>query len=134
MTDQEILDNAPEGASVSDITGEYFDEYNNHLNKQGFWSEKDTSPVSPRSLEDIRRIVELEKERNVEYIPLDDRQLVYLTVDDLNLIKLEQQAKGVERVLCENSLSLVKRERMVLKRIMKQLHEKAKALKEQLKP
>ena len=60
MTDQEILDNAPEGASVSDITGEYFDEYNNHLNKQGFWSEKDTSPVSPRSLKDIRRIVELE--------------------------------------------------------------------------
>ena len=44
---------------------------------------------------------------------------------------LEQEAKGVKRVLCENSLSLVKRERMVLKRIMKQLHEKANALKEQ---
>jgi hypothetical protein len=57
------------------------------------------------------RIAELEKERDVR--------------------DLEQQAKGVERVLCENSLSLVKRERMVLKRIMKQLHEKAKALKEQ---
>ena len=58
-----------------------------------------------------KRIAELEKERDVR--------------------DLEQQAKGVERVLCENSLSLVKRERMVLKRIMKQLHEKAKALKEQ---
>ena len=57
-----------------------------------------------------KSIAELEKERDVR--------------------DLEQQAKGVERVLCENSLSLVKRERMVLKRIMKQLHEKAKALKE----
>ena len=61
MNNQKILDDAPEGAGVSDITGEYFDEYNNHLNKQGFWSEKDTSPVSPRSLADIKRIVELEK-------------------------------------------------------------------------
>ena len=57
------------------------------------------------------RITELEKERDAR--------------------DLEQQAKGFERVLCENSLSLVKRERMVLKQIMKQLHEKAKALKEQ---
>lgn len=60
MTDQEIIDSAPEGASVSDITGQYFDEYNNHLNSQGFWSEKDTSPISPRSLVDIKRIIELE--------------------------------------------------------------------------
>ena len=60
MTDQDILDNAPEGASVSDITGQYFDEYNNHLNSRGFWSEKDTSPISPRSLVDIKRIIELE--------------------------------------------------------------------------
>ena len=76
MTNQKILDNAPKGAGVFDITGEYFDEYNNHLNKQGFWSQKDTSPVSPRSLEDIRRIVELEKERDIR--------------------DLEQQAKGLE--------------------------------------
>ncbi len=55
------------------------------------------------------------------------------TQEEVEIIKLEQEAKGVERVLCENSLSLVKRERMVLKRIMKQLHEKANALKEQVK-
>ena len=78
-----------------------------------------------------KRNAELEKTWSVEYMPIDDRQLVYLTADDLKRIKLEQEAKGVERVLCENSLSLVKRERMVLKRIMKQLHEKANALKEQ---
>ena len=77
------------------------------------------------------RIAEFEKKWSVEYMPIDDRQLVYLTADDLKRIKLEQEAKGVKRVLCENSLSLVKRERMVLKRIMKQLDEKAKALKEQ---
>ena len=60
MNNQEILDNAPKGASVSDITGQYFDEYNNHLNSRGFWSEKDTSPISPRSLADIAKIEELE--------------------------------------------------------------------------
>ena len=60
MNNKEILDNAPDGASVSDITGQYFDDYNNHLNSLGFWSEKDTSPISPRSLADIAKIEELE--------------------------------------------------------------------------
>tara|TARA_R110000772_G_scaffold184382_1_gene295399 strand:- start:149 stop:451 length:303 start_codon:yes stop_codon:yes gene_type:complete len=44
-------------------------------------------------------IAELEKRRDVEYVTLDDRQLVYLTVDDLKRIKLEQQAKGVREAL-----------------------------------
>ena len=33
---------------------------------------------------------------NTPLITLDDRQLVYLTVDDLERVKLEQQAKGVK--------------------------------------
>ena len=114
MTDQEILDNAPEGASVSDITGEYFDEYNNHLNKQGFWSEKDTSPVSPRSLKDIRRIVELEKERDIR--------------------DLEQQAKGLEDLhkLVEKcgAKSLMS---FLLIEEADELRAQAKALKEKVK-
>ena len=38
------------------------------------------------------QVAELEEEKSL--IALDDRQLVYLTVDDLERIKLEQQAKG----------------------------------------
>jgi hypothetical protein len=32
---------------------------------------------------------------NKKLITLDQRQLVYLTVNDLEIIKLEQQAKGI---------------------------------------
>ena len=62
MDNQEILDNAPEGedSDVVDITGAYFDEHCNHLNSEGFWSELNITPESPRSLSDIKRIVELE--------------------------------------------------------------------------
>lgn len=70
----------------------------------------------------VERITELEKGLDFTYEK---------AIKDIKAHNLRQQAKGVERVLCENSLSLVKRERMVLKRIMKQLHEKANALKEQ---
>jgi hypothetical protein len=64
MNNQEIIDNKPKGEDdyFVDITGEYFDEFGNHLNSKGLWSDSDTSPVSPRSLADIKRIVELEKE------------------------------------------------------------------------
>ena len=67
MNNQEILDNAPEGECdcFVDITGEYFDEYGNHLNSKGLWSDSAWSPVSPRSLADIKRIAKLEKERDV---------------------------------------------------------------------
>jgi hypothetical protein len=63
MNNQEIIDNAPDGenSDVVDITGAYFDEHCNHLNLEGFWSESDIAPVSPRSLADIKRIIELEK-------------------------------------------------------------------------
>jgi hypothetical protein len=64
MTDQEILDNAPKGATHIDNVGDYF-KYS--LRSRG---------KSLRSLADIKRIAELEKERAVR--------------------DLEQQAKGLE--------------------------------------
>jgi hypothetical protein len=62
MDDQKILDNAPvgEGIDLVDITGEYFDEHCNHLDSRGLWSPHNIGPVSPRSLADVKRIVELE--------------------------------------------------------------------------
>jgi hypothetical protein len=65
MNNQEIIDNAPkrEDFYFVDITGEYFDEFGNHLNSKGLWSDSDTSPVSPRSLADIKRITDLEKDK-----------------------------------------------------------------------
>jgi hypothetical protein len=70
MNNQEILDNAPkgEGIDVVDITGEYFDEHCNHLDSRGLWSPHNIGPVSPRSLADIKRIVELEKVRDEKII------------------------------------------------------------------
>jgi len=62
VNNQKIIDSAPKGENpdVVDITGAYFDEHCNHLNSEGFWSELDITPVGPRSLADIKRIVELE--------------------------------------------------------------------------
>jgi hypothetical protein len=66
MNNQEIIDNAPKGEDdyFVDITGDYFDEYGNHLTLKGLWSCSDQPPVAPRSLADIKRIVELEKDSN----------------------------------------------------------------------
>ena len=99
MTDQGILKGAPKGATHFSWDGHYLKYDLNrvleiyHVNYK-HWQQASTWIGVDRSLADIRRIVELEKDRNVEYIPLDERQLVYLTVDDLNRIKLEQQAKA----------------------------------------
>jgi hypothetical protein len=61
MDDQKILDNAPKGEATDlvDITGAFFDKHCNHLNLEGFWSEQDICPVGPRSLADIKELVEL---------------------------------------------------------------------------
>jgi len=63
MTNQEILDNAPEGATHYDC-----DEYMRHVHdgEWEYWSKaagwEETTPQSDtRSLADIKRIVELEK-------------------------------------------------------------------------
>jgi len=60
MTNQEILENAPIGAWCVDKTDSYFDSFGNKLNKQGDWGLSDESPVEPRCIKDIERIVELE--------------------------------------------------------------------------
>tara|TARA_R110000851_G_scaffold137955_1_gene274086 strand:+ start:25 stop:450 length:426 start_codon:yes stop_codon:yes gene_type:complete len=139
MTDQEILDNAPEGATHIDNCGFYL-----KAGKSGFmepdnlsndWDYEYSNHSEVSSLADIQRIVELEKERNVKYITLDDRQLVYLTVDDLNRIKLEQQAKGLEdfaqslmfRGCLENSFNKYDADEAAI-----DLRTQAKALKEQV--
>jgi hypothetical protein len=101
MKDQEILANAPEGecSDVVDITGAYFDEHCNHLNSEGFWSELDIAPVSPRSLADIKRITELEKDKEFLLTQRLFGNVIVSTSQVLNAaieaFKLEQQAKGV---------------------------------------
>ena len=137
MNDPEVLDNAPEGATHFDTcTSTYW-----HNSSGGYYlicSDGSTTCNAvigkSRSLADIRRIVELEKDRNVEYIPLDDRQLVYLTVDDLNRIKLEQQAKGIEDVVneCAHSMEAIQVYVADLDCRVADLREQAKALKEQV--
>jgi hypothetical protein len=76
-------------------------------------------------------IVELEKENLIlkAHYCLDalSVNINKLMLDKLQAKRdLEQQAKGIERVLCESSMSLVKRERMILKRIADHLREQAK--------
>ena len=124
MTDPEVLDNAPKGAGVFDITGEYFDEYNNHLNKQGFWSQKDTSPVSPRSLEDIRRIVELEKDRDIRDLEQQAMGLadyVSKVMDSSYILHLDPKNTNHCILINLNAAAL-------------RLLDRAQALKEQVKP
>ena len=79
MKDQDILDNAPKGATH--IDGEH------DFCKYGYYFSYTSQIVGSRSLADIKRIVELEKE-------LSDSQ----TQGDraLSVRDLRQQAKGVE--------------------------------------
>ena len=97
MTDQEILDNAPEGATHYDCV-----EYMRHVHDGEWecWSKavgwEETNPEEEtRSLADITRIVELEKERDVR--------------------DLEQQAKGVEDAIKE-TVSYLYRQGLLLLR------------------
>jgi hypothetical protein len=101
MNNQEILDNAPEGADsdVVDITGAYFDEHCNHLNSEGFWSELDITPVSPRSLADIARIAELEN----QWVSVKDRLpelednsvLVHFLTGSIETVHIEDNFKDI---------------------------------------
>ena len=80
MNNQDIVDNAPEGATHIDVIGQYWMRFNGYRNKRWNKISMEWMP-SPncnlaRSLADIAKIAELEKERDARY--------------------LEQQAKGVE--------------------------------------
>ena len=78
MTDQKILSNAPEGATNADNDGGYW--LISSQDKPQAYFYYNWSYCEPRedirSLKDMRRIVELEKERDIR--------------------DLEQQAKGLE--------------------------------------
>ena len=107
MNNQQILDNAPEGATHVDTEGRWHRLTCNHkgfmlLNNDGDWDY--CNPCTDlRSLADIKLIAELEKERDaavnrVEMCNLSDWK-IYQETDFgkkmLAIRDLEQQAKGV---------------------------------------
>ena len=144
MTDQEILKGAPKGATHYEC-GEYMrnicDDEWEYWSKAGGW--QDTHPESEtRSLTDIRRIVELEEELT-ELKAYKSKLLAHVkyssTQEEVEIIKLEQQAKGVndfkEWVLDtdKNSSGLDVRDTGLIEFYVESLISQAKALKEQVK-
>ena len=90
MTDQEILDNDPKGATHIDNDGEYAKEDGYGLEYFRLAWHKYTEPVELRSLADIKRIAELEKKLSYAETMSDKEQVIR---------DLEQQTKGVEDFL-----------------------------------
>ncbi len=63
MNNQEIIDNAPPNTSIVDSEFNFFNDIYCHLNSDGQWNWTNKMPKYPiRSLADIKRIVELEKQ------------------------------------------------------------------------
>jgi len=122
MKNQEILAKPPEGATHFSWDGYYLKYDINrvleiyHVNYK-HWQQASTWVGVDRSLADIRRIVELEKDRDIR--------------------DLEQQAKGLEdfaqslmfRGCLENSFNKYDADEAAI-----ELRSQAKALKEQVKP
>tara|TARA_R110000744_G_scaffold102730_1_gene197346 strand:+ start:205 stop:666 length:462 start_codon:yes stop_codon:yes gene_type:complete len=116
MNNQEILDSAPEGATHSDCY-----EYMRHVHdgEWEYWSkatgwEETTPQGDTRSLEDIKRIVELEKERDVlpafiirRMPPLKALSSTYklckMVSNEVDTVleahNLEQQANGIDSLV-----------------------------------
>jgi hypothetical protein len=97
MKDQEIIDNAPEGATHWDCH-----EYMRHIHDGNwdYWSKaagwNETKPEEEtRSLADIKRIVELEKAASTQ-------KGLWVTSDDLQALRLEQQAKALNEYAYSN--------------------------------
>ena len=110
-TDQEIIDNAPEGAVCIDVDNDYFnangDMWSDYCKD---WDFHDTPEIPIRSLADIKRIVELEKERDTR--------------------DLEQKIKGSECVYEEMEVySSAADMRGAAQRVVSLLRNKLKALK-----
>ena len=141
MNNQEILDNAPEGATHID-GGEYLD-----ATTASYWSLAKSKWCGVdelilqddiRSLADIKRIVELEKE--LSKVKAYKAQLLAhvkytSTQEEVEIIKLEQQAKGVYNLRATTgfwdlSTCLLRTHLREYEVILK---NKAKALKEQVK-
>jgi len=101
MTNQEIIDNAPEGATHVDNNGYYL-----KASKSGFmepsdcgidWDYDYANHTEVRSLADIARIVELEKERDALRVECYELGQYNDALETNRPIRdLEQQAKGVE--------------------------------------
>ena len=90
MTDQEILDNAPKNTSIVDSKFKFFDDVYCELDKKGEWNWKCSSmPKYPiRSLADIKRIAELEKERVTSDLKVEIKalELALAFISDPDLI------------------------------------------------
>ena len=128
MNNQEILDNAPEGAThvmggncycIENTEDDYSEDGYDYLT----FRNEDTSGRH-RSLADIAKIAELEKELSsvVAGLPSEKGQAVR---------DLEQQAKGVEWVLACRELNLSEGEVHTLMDKCNQLRKQDKAPKEQ---
>ena len=145
MNNQEILDNAPEGATHVDNVGDYFKvetvyqyedesdcgyEARFRLNGLGDWIVYRDDLLLTRSLADIKRIAELEKGRDEHLANIEiDKQ----AVPEINLWiairEIEQQIKGVE-----HSIKLLDRwgsARVILDNFRSQLQKELKALRRQ---
>ena len=102
MNNQDIVDNAPEGATHIDVIGQYWMRFNGYRNKRWNKISMEWMP-SPncnlaRSLADIAKIAELEKEREdwKAYKAKLLANLKYCISEDEAAIRdLRQQAKGL---------------------------------------
>ena len=125
MINQEILDNAPDGATHIDNDGEYAKEDGYGLEYFRLAWHKYTEPVELRSLADIKRIVELEKEKAIG--------VYHFTVEEYKAHNLEQQASGIEVAVRLNLKSYSDPYVIKLMDRAAELREQSEALKEQVK-
>ena len=130
MTDQKIINNAPEGATHVDNDGDYWlisSQDKPQAYFYGSWSYCEPRE-DIRSLTDIQRIVELEKE-------VSSPQGLWVTSQDLQVWKLRQQAKALFDFEVDEDIGSVAYDQ-VTKSLTDKSHElrmQAKALKEQVK-
>ena len=142
MNNQEILDNAPKNwTHHATSSSKYFmiEGWRMHVWLGEVWSvpisnELDVLMVGDvRSLADIKRIAELEQENQVfkqQWHELNDSIEHQLKKGDA-ILKLEQQAKGVDWVIACRELNLSQGEVHTLMDKCNKLREQAKQLKEQ---
>ena len=140
MNNQKILDNAPEGATHVDNEGDYWLMHPDNATEtfmDGEWVYCNMQePI--RSLADIKRITELEKELATSKPPpnliwFDRSEVLGLDpeqtgVIDLRGMKLEQQAKGLTDYAKEQEQGL---NAVWMIAAASKLNEQAKALQEQ---
>jgi hypothetical protein len=115
MTDQKILDNAPEGATHIDSDGEYAKDAGYGLEFFRLTWCAYAHPVELRSLADIKELVELRNEK-AELVTQNQRLKVIITeresvIDNLRSVKSEMEG---ERYLKDKCIAELEKERDVL--------------------